>query len=99
MALEQRTINLLMDSDPEPTEHQIRLLLGDQMRAELEVKRRGMTAEYAVNLGSAAAWAAMVRTGQYDGDLEKFATDCLAMERHEDQPVDPTQPAASSEPA
>jgi len=112
MALKRRDMTIYMN-DPAGTdgasEHRISLLLADQMRGELEVKKRGLGTGYAINLGAAMAWSCMARLGLTDLDFDAFSLECLSIQDSEPEPsptgeptsddVDPTQPAASNDSA
>lgn len=86
-------------------EYVVDMLLGDQLRAELELKKRGMgkPSDAAVHFQSAIAWAAMVRQWGFAGDFKQFGQVAAYVDDHkEDDPadeVDPTNPAASSDSA
>lgn len=82
------------------TEHEVEVRWPDQVLAEREGPRHGITKESPLQLTDYWLWAAMKRTGRYPGDFQSFTQDPdRDVEPIEDTaPVDPTQPAASSVP-
>lgn len=106
--MKKNTVHVLMapDDDPtgEPVEIAVTAMLGDQMRAELEIKRRHqVTPEDAgINFVAAMTWAALAREGRITCKLDEFVLRVYDLDREEDDTagdVDPTQSAASSDSA
>lgn len=90
--------------DAEPVELAVTAMLGDQMRAELEVSRRHKLAveDAGINFVAAMAWAALAREGRITCKLDEFALRVYEIERLDDaaaDDVDPTRPAASPDSA
>jgi hypothetical protein len=79
--------------DEEPDEQEIPLLLGDQMRGELEIGKRGLSPERnGINFLAACAWSAMVREGRTQLGYDDFVKDCYDVSQlDEDEELDPTQ--------
>jgi hypothetical protein len=80
------------------TEHRVTLVLGDQLRGELEGKKFGLSVEaHPTHTASLWVWAAVHRLGLYDGTFNDFKSDCVDFEKvKDDVDVDPTQLAALS---
>lgn len=83
-------------------EFTITLTMGDQLRAELEGKKRGIVATQSpLHLQALFAWAALVREGLWSGDFASFGTACAYVDdpdRGDDgDDVDPTEQTASSD--
>lgn len=75
----------------------VRVFLADMIRYS-DVARRhkwGSMEEDTIRAISFMAYAAMVRTGLYDGDkgFDEFAAEVAWIENEESEPVDPTQAA------
>lgn len=94
---------LMQPDDPaaEPVEEIVTVLLADQMRGELELKRRSnVTAQEAgVNFVAAMSWAALAREGRIKCKFEEFGLRVYEIVRQDETEageVDPTQPAAST---
>lgn len=88
----------------EPVEETVTAMLCDQMRAELEVKKRHQVSveDAGINFVSIMAWCALARQGRISCKLEEFAQRVYEIEREDPDDaadVDPTQPAASSDSA
>jgi hypothetical protein len=78
--------------------HQVEILNGDQLRAELEGPRHGMTDPKArpQHYATLVCWAALSRTGDYDGTFRDFMAECALIElvkKEGAELVDPTRPA------
>lgn len=79
----------------------VRIINPDVLRFEETAKRQGWPGHLITDSGTEyhgntlkltfEAYAALKRTGQYDGDWERFRSDCIDVEAHEEE-VDPTQP-------
>lgn len=102
MAITRNTLDVLMlnEDGSEQLHEGVTILLWDQFTAEKELTKSG-SADLKLTRTGAMTWAAMVRTGVIDPDttLEAFAKACLDLGNSKTAPVDPTQPAASSESA
>lgn len=86
--------------DAEPIEHVVEVRAGDQLRAELEGKKRGVKLEDAMHQSHLWVWAAMVRTGTFAGKFEEFVDRCVQLDDEPDEvDVDPTAPAVSPDSA
>lgn len=101
MSLKQKSLDILL---VDGTEHRVAILLADSRRGELELKKRGLTADQGINLNAAIAWSAMARTGQTDLDFDAFSLACVDLQSATDEPedgvpVDPTAQAAPSDSA
>lgn len=106
MALKRINMDVLMlDENDQEQEYRVRIMLGDQLRAELEGKKLSLTAEHYMHTTALWAWAAMLREGHYDGPFQEFKTRCLeaATEKGDDEgelpDADPTPQAASNDSA
>lgn len=89
----------LTPAEPDADPQQLRVVVthGDQLRAELELNRRGIDLRNAMHLSTAFAWAAMKRTGDYAGNFDAFAFhDVLDLSDGGAEPVDPTKLAAAT---
>lgn len=89
------------DPEAEPVEEVVTVLLADQMRGELELKRRSnVTAQEAgVNFVAAMSWAALAREGRITCKFEQFGLRVYEIVRQDEAEagdVDPTQLAAST---
>lgn len=96
-----KRVHLVVEMGPEGQEqtHHVRVLLGDQLRAELEQNKRGLDAKaHPFHLLTLWAWAAMMRLKLYDGTSQEFQDDCLDVARPDEEPedVDPTQQGQST---
>lgn len=102
---------LVRDADEHAAEHVVTIRHGDQLRAELEGPRLRLPAldDAPIAYMTLWCWAALVRSGAYDGKAAQFLGqapafdgDCLGVEEYEEQrfpgdpegPEDPTQRAA-----
>jgi hypothetical protein len=80
------------------TTHTVGVVLGDQLRAELEAPRHGIPTDPAkspLHTATLWVWAAMARHGFTALGFQAFQAECVAIARAtEDQlvPVDPTGP-------
>jgi hypothetical protein len=95
-------MDVLMDEDGTETEYRVRVMLGDQLRAELEAKKLMLTESHYMHTTALWAWAAMVREGNFAGKFREFQETCIeavADKAEEADPVDPTHPAASTDSA
>ena len=84
------------------------LVHGDELRAELEASKRGLSIQLALNLTSLQLWAALVRLGHYQDRYDAFKAGDLVEYRRvpadeltpeEPATVDPTPEAAPTGPA
>lgn len=96
--MKKLTLTVLLDQDGTDVELEVSTMLADQMRAELEVKKRGLELQQSpVHFLSAMAWCALARTGQITDKFEDFAGRCYQVSKNEEDPdVDPSQPTAST---
>lgn len=92
------------DEAGEPTTHEVQVRGSDQLRAELEAKRQGVTIKDAMHTTYLWAWSAMVRQQLFTGDFRPFMERCVMVEQAKDEDgepaavdVDPTQPAATGD--
>jgi len=85
--------------EAEPAEYELILLLGDQLRGELEVTKRGLSPErHGIHFLSLATWAAMVRMKLTEEKFDEWVLDVWDLAEHEEPAdVDPTQPDPSSD--
>lgn len=85
--------------DPDATTtHDVVVNFQDQLRAELELGKRGMSMKGApLNTSAAWCWASLVRAGKYAKGFETFhSMDVAGIETEDDSPtetVDPTHQA------
>lgn len=91
-----RYIVLLDDPDKGPTEVDIEILYGDQLRAELEAPKHGLAKSGEAPLHTTAlwVWAALCRLRGDLGPFQSFKDRILALQavKEEDlEEVDPTQ--------
>lgn len=90
------------------TEHRVEVLMGDQLRAELEAPKHGIPVDVAQAPAHTTAlwcWSALVRTGVVKGPFQEVRARMVLVrkvntdtEPGADNPVDPTaqdQPPAS----
>lgn len=86
---------------PEDSPRELRVVVHhqDQLRAELELNRKGIDMRgAALHLSTAFCWAALKRMGEYPGNFDTFAhADMLGMEDGGAEPVGPTPRAADTE--
>lgn len=93
------------EDDPEATvEHRVRILNGDQLRAELEAPRHGLNDMEAVpmHFQTLWIWAALTRTHAIDDPFPALKQRLLAYSEVKDDPdpeasADPTQPGAATD--
>lgn len=84
------------ETDPEQiTEHRVTVILGDQLRGELEGKKLGLDTNYPIHTGALWVWAAMLRSGHYSGTFQDFKGACVDFDKVADADADPTNQAAS----
>ena len=106
MPLTRTYFHVLIDTpDPDgngaildPVEHRVEIRGADQLRAELEGKRIGVTLQESMHQTYLWAWAAMVREGHYADTFHAFRDAVLSVKNDteaEGEPVDPTQPGAT----
>ena len=102
--LEVPVFTVLMDGpDGQGTvAHDVQIRGADQLRAELEAKKQGVSIKDAMHTTYLWAWAAMVRTEKFSGGFRDFMDACVMVEQAKDgdgqavaETVDPTQLAAS----
>lgn len=95
------TAHMHSETVPDGYEETVTVLLCDQIRAERELRQRGLTAESAgITFVAAMAWAALAREGRIDVKFDEFTTRAYDITRVEDAgDVDPTQSAASTDSA
>lgn len=94
---------VILDEAGTPTEYQVVAMLGDQMRAEVELKKRRQDpTEHGVAFVSAIAWAALAREGKITDPLDAFAARCYDVSRVDPadleagvDELDPTRPVRS----
>jgi hypothetical protein len=87
---------LIADTDEAqpPTEHEVTIMHGDQLRAELEAPKHGLNDMQAapMHFTTLWIWAALLRTHVITDDFRTFKGRLLAIEAvDDDEPVDPTQ--------
>lgn len=90
---------VLLQEGDDQVEHEVTILHGDQLRAELEAPRHGLT-----DMGAAPmhfttlwCWAALARTHVITDDFRAFKPKMLALEAvDDDTEVDPTQTGAAT---
>lgn len=88
------------ETDPEHIEERrVTVILGDQLRGELEGKKLGLDTNYPIHTGALWVWAAMLRSGHYSGSFQEFKSACVDYEAVGEEDADPTNPAASSDSA
>lgn len=102
--MKRTTFDVLMRTTDDPTgpaeaEHRVTVILGDQLRGELEGKKLGLDTSYPIHTGALWVWAAMVRTGHYSGTFHEFKDACLDFDKVGESDADPTNQAASSDSA
>lgn len=94
------------DDDPEATtEHRVRVLNGDQLRAELEAPKHRLTLQdQPMHMTTMWIWAAMVRTGEVVDDFRTFKPRVLAYDQvkktdegEEPTTADPTHRGAGTD--
>jgi hypothetical protein len=102
--MKRTVLTAYMPSDTDPAgevEETVTVLLGDQMRAELELGKRGQSpTTHGISFVAAMAWAALAREGRTTLAFPEFAAQCfdVARQSDEDAPdVDPTRPAVSTD--
>lgn len=84
--------------EDEPTELRVVIHHQDQLRAELELTRKGMDLKAHLHLSTAFCWAALKRTGDYGGNFDTFANhDLLGLQDGGNDPVGPTRTAAATD--
>lgn len=89
------------ETDPDAwTEHRVKLVLADQLRGELEGKKRGLSVQaHPVHASALWVWAGVNRTGVWTGTFEDFQKACLEYEKVGEAEPDPTTQAASPDSA
>lgn len=94
---------LLEDADGNTTEHETRILHGDQLRAELEAPKHGLTDMSAapMHFTTLWIWAALTRTHVIDEDFRTFKGHLVTLEAADDadgngDEVGPTQTGAAT---
>lgn len=95
-------VHMLATDETTVVHHRVQLILGDQLRAELELNKRGIDiTSLGAHRSAAIAWSAMVRAGLYDKKFDQFGEDVvdIASVDEDEQEVDPTRPAASDDSA
>lgn len=102
--MKRTTFDVLMRTTDETTaivetEHRVTVILGDQLRGELEGKKLGLDTNYPIHTGALWVWAAMVRNGHYSGSFHEFKDACVDYDKVAEADVDPTTPAASNDSA
>lgn len=102
MGIKRTTLTVLMADQPEEP-IAVPVILGDQLRAELEGRKMGVDLKMGIHTTALWAWAAMTRLGLYEGKFREFGEACLtAQNADEDEPapdVDPTQQDQSTDSA
>lgn len=77
------------------------VMLGDQMRAELELAKRKQNPEdHRINFLAAMAWSAQARQGQTTLGFDQWVTQVVEIEAEPEddaEDVDPTRPGASDD--
>lgn len=102
MPLNRQSYTVALDTPDGRVEHVVDVGPGDQLRAELEGKRRGLLPKgisgNPLVFSSLCVYYACVRAGHTDTDFERFIhTDCYDYEPlDEGQPLDPTSPEGPS---
>lgn len=101
MPLVRTYFNVFLDDPEAPegyAEHRVEVRGADQLRAELEGKKIGVSLKDAMHQTYLWSWAALVREGVVDIPFMKFRDLVIKAESDdpdaEPVPVDPTQPAA-----
>lgn len=103
--MKRTTFDVMMrtptEADPDATsEHTVTLVLGDQLRGELEGKKLGLSVEaHPTHTASLWVWAAVQRLGIYEGTFHDFKSDCVDFEKVGEDDVRPTTQAASPDSA
>jgi len=102
-----RTYFLVLLEDPEhpeaePVEHRVEIRAVDQLTAESEAKGMGLGApqNMPITVTYLWAWAALRRTGVFEGRFRDFRNAVIAAEKEdpdEAEPVDPTRRDPSAE--
>lgn len=90
------------DALAEPVVYDVEVRPVDQLKAELEGKRIGVTLDDKMHLTYLWAWAAMVRTGQVSRcTFKDWIARCAGLDEDEVAiaDVDPTQPTPSDDSA
>jgi hypothetical protein len=96
--IERKMFHVLLDPEEpgDATEYTVEVRGADQLRAELEGKRRGVHIKDAMHTTYLWAWAAMIREGNLDPktSFTAFMERAVQVEGDADSatPVDPTQP-------
>lgn len=90
------------EGDAEPLEVVADVRHVDRLTAERSMVPIGISMDLPMNMTTAWAWAALKRSKDYAGPLERFLhVDCLGLEPVEDadDEVPPTEPAATTDSA
>lgn len=98
MPLSRQTYTVALNDG---AEHVVDVGPGDQLRAEMEGKKRGMLPQgisgNPLAFSALCVYFALVRAGVYDADFNTFIhTDCYDYEPLSEEPVDPTTPEGPS---
>jgi hypothetical protein len=101
MPLERRFFNVLIERDDTDEEYRVEVRGVDQLRAELEGKRRGVHIKDAMHTTYLWAWAASIREDRIDPktSFTDFMTAVVQVEGDEEETetVDPTRPAVGDD--
>lgn len=91
------------DEDPEATEEvEVRVIYGDQLRAELEAPRHGIgsLSDAPMHFTALWIWASLTRDGKTSAPFQEFKRQLLMVqpveEKPDEEPDPPTQPGAST---
>lgn len=88
------------DRLPELTDgHRVTVLWADQLRAEAEGAKHGITGKSHAGLATVWVWAAMVRTGRTTDRFQTFRARVVDVGDGDKQPDQATQEAEADDPA